>query len=179
MVPWNVGNFCKHQILLNIFCLTLDTAELTPKLASFFQLLLVTPNTAAFSTFVSRSNLETFIFKNGLCLTQTYQEHKKMSKFIRVDGKLYMREKGLRVMGEKLNKLFRLESAKRGGITYMMTDPKNTKSEDIQALCDSLKIDGLSWKAFGTLVFCFRDPFLCRIDDDYEDDDEDYEDDDE
>jgi hypothetical protein len=53
----------------------------------------------------------------------------------------------------------------RMGITYKMTDPKNTTQMDIQVFCNQLTINGLTWKVFGDLLFFYRGNNICEDED--------------
>jgi hypothetical protein len=62
------------------------------------------------------------------------------------------------------------------GILYEMTDPNNTTQTEIQQLCDALHITGLTWRAFGNLIWFWK---RRNNDEDDEESDEDEESDDE
>jgi hypothetical protein len=71
--------------------------------------------------------------------------------------------------------LFEHVSASPSGITYKMLDPAHTSDEDIQTLCDELKITGLTWRIDDDILFLYKDPDAFVLDDEEEEQSEDEE----
>jgi hypothetical protein len=50
-----------------------------------------------------------------------------------------------------------MERTYNNGIGITMLDPDNTTREDIKKLCDSFRIRNLTWKAFGTCLYFYKE----------------------